>query len=184
MAARRITAAMILLGTFSLTLAPWAIRNTRIQGTFVPVDTMGGRNFMMGNYRYTPLYRSWDAISIEGTESWIHELTSFPPEMRNTQAKLDRLAMRQGLRFVCDNPWLTLQRDIVKFFDFWGLERGVGGWAKPGKGFGEICLASRAVLCLALRSFSAVTSRPSFLESTAYCCRLCEIGVCIGSSCC
>ncbi len=143
---RRFLAPIILLATFAVTLAPWSIRNTMLQGTFVAVDTMGGRNFMMGNYRYTPLYRSWDTISIKGPEAWDHEVAStYPPEMRNSQAKVDQLALRQGLKFVREHPWLTLQRDIIKFFDFWGLEREIvagaayGYWGKMPKAL-IICL--------------------------------------------
>jgi 4-amino-4-deoxy-L-arabinose transferase-like glycosyltransferase len=121
---RRALAPVLLLAAFAATLAPWSIRNSLLQGTFVAVDTMGGRNFMMGNYQHTPLYRSWDAISITGERSWAHEIiTTYPPEARQTQGQMDKLALKQGLTFVADHPWLTLQRSIVKFFDFWGLER-------------------------------------------------------------
>src|SRR5581483_6835830 len=101
--------------------------------------TMGGRNFMMGNYRYTPLYRAWDAISIEGEQSWDHEVrAAYPPEQYATQGQVDKLALRQGLKFVRENPGLTLRRDLIKFFDFWGLEReliagaGRGYWGHLG----------------------------------------------------
>ncbi len=131
---RRCLAAALLVATFALTLAPWAIRNTRLQETFVAVDTMGGRNFMMGNYEHTPLYRSWDAISIKGDKSWDHEVNAnFPAELPRTQGYVDKVAFRQGIKFVKEHPWLTLERDVIKFFDFWGLEReilsGLGnGW--------------------------------------------------------
>lgn len=115
---------MALLISFALTMAPWAVRNSLVEQTFVPVDSMGGRNFMMGNYRFTPLYRSWDAISITGEEAWYTDVfaNSLPGD-RTTQGKLDKLALQRGLLFVREHPWLTLQRDIIKFFDFWGLER-------------------------------------------------------------
>jgi hypothetical protein len=117
-------AATTLVAAFAATIAPWAIRNSRLQETFVTIDTMGGRNFMMGNYRYTPLYRSWDAIAIEGGRSWIHELTAtLPSDERRTQGQLDKAALRFGLEFVREHPGLTIQRSLVKFFDFWGLER-------------------------------------------------------------
>src|SRR5205823_4643563 len=103
----RLLAPVILVGSFAMTLAPWAIRNSRLQGTFVAVDVMGGRNFMMGNYSQTPLYRSWDAISLGGEKSWHHEVArSYPPEERATQGQVDRLALRQGLKFAREHPWL------------------------------------------------------------------------------
>ncbi len=122
---RRAWAALAFVVVFAAILAPWAIRNTRLQKTFIVVDVMGGRNFMMGNYRHTPLYRSWATIDLCQKEmSWIHEVRqTYPPQERQTQGQIDKLALRQGLRFVADNPGLTLQRALVKFFDFWGLER-------------------------------------------------------------
>src|SRR5262249_37300511 len=59
---RRVLAVLAFALPFAGVIAPWAIRNTRIHQTFIPIDCMGGRNFMMGNYEHTPLYRSWDAI--------------------------------------------------------------------------------------------------------------------------
>lgn len=121
---RRLLASAGFVAVFSLVIAPWAYRNTRLQKTFIAVDVMGGRNFMMGNYRYTPLYRSWATIEIQGEESWIHEVVQANPTTEpRTQGQIDKLAMRQGLKFVAANPGLTLKRDVVKFFDFWGLER-------------------------------------------------------------
>ncbi|MFO0810223.1 MAG: glycosyltransferase family 39 protein [Gemmataceae bacterium] len=121
---RRLVAAVALVAGFVVVVGPWSVRNTRLQKTFVAVDVMGGRNFMMGNYRYTPLYRSWDAIALEGEQSWAHEVfMTYPPEDRPTQGFVDKLALKQGLAFVRANPGLTLKRDTIKFFDFWGLER-------------------------------------------------------------
>jgi 4-amino-4-deoxy-L-arabinose transferase-like glycosyltransferase len=131
--ARRAIAAGLLVATFALTIAPWVIRNTRLEQTFVAIDTMGGRNFMMGNYRFTPLYRAWDAVSLTGEEFWYHELEStYSRTELSTQGQIDRLAFRQGLAFVQANPALTLQRDIVKFFHFWGLERELIAGAAAG----------------------------------------------------
>jgi 4-amino-4-deoxy-L-arabinose transferase-like glycosyltransferase len=141
--ARRALAALVFTASFAVTIAPWAARNTRVEKTFIAIDTMGGRNFMMGNYRYTPLYRSWEAVDIPGEQSWIHEvLAANPSAQPRTQGQIDKLALRQGLKFVAVNPGLTLQRDVVKFFDFWGLERELVSGAASGF-FGPI---SRPVL--------------------------------------
>ena len=121
---RRLALAAIPLAAFAATLAPWAIRNTRLQRTFVAVDVMGGRNFMMGNYEYTPLYRAWDAISISGERSWDSILSRSAPNIGpTTQGQRDKLALRYGLRYALANPGQTLQRTIVKFCNFWQLER-------------------------------------------------------------
>ena len=135
---RRGLAVLALLVSFGLTLAPWAIRNTVLEQTFVPVDSMGGRNFMMGNYLHTPLYRSWDAIAITGEKAWFQEVQATSPASEfSTQGKVDKLALKRGLLFVREHPWLTLQRDLIKFFDFWGLERELVAGAGLGY-FGDL----------------------------------------------
>ncbi|MCI0641947.1 MAG: glycosyltransferase family 39 protein [Gemmataceae bacterium] len=150
---RRLPAGLTVALGFAATIAPWTIRNTLLQETFVTVDVMSGRNFMMGNYQHTPLYRSWDAISITGDKAWWHEvLAAYPASERKTQGQLDKLALAQGLKFVRENPGLTLERCLVKFFDFWGLERELIAGAARGY-FGPI--AKPALLLLALVVFGS-----------------------------
>jgi 4-amino-4-deoxy-L-arabinose transferase-like glycosyltransferase len=150
---RRLLATAVLVASATVTLAPWAIRNTRLERTFVVVDTMGGRNFMMGNYEFTPLYRSWDAISLTGERAWDRVLfAAHPPATGITQGEVDKLAFRHGLAFVRENPWLTLHRDLIKFFDFWGLERELVAGAGQGY-FGQ--LPKPALLLLTLLIFGS-----------------------------
>src|SRR5262249_42270825 len=95
----RLLAVAVPVAPFALTIAPWAYRCTRLEKTFVAIDTMGGRNFMTGNYQYPPLFRSWDAIALEGEKSWYHEVfAAYPPSEWDTQGKRDKLALRQGLK--------------------------------------------------------------------------------------
>jgi 4-amino-4-deoxy-L-arabinose transferase-like glycosyltransferase len=144
--ARRILAIVALVMGFSATVAPWAARNSRIERTFTVIDTMGGRNFMMGNYEYTPMFRAWDAISIEGDRSWHGVLAAKYSEFRQlTQGQRDKLAMREGVGFVLANPGLTMKRDVVKFFQFWGLERELIAGAGRGY-FGSVSLGAVVLL--------------------------------------
>jgi hypothetical protein len=72
-----------------------------------------------------------------GERSWIAELRRNDPwEGPITQGQLDKRAMREGVRFMRANPGLTAQRCLVKFFDFWGLERELVAGASSGY-FGE-----------------------------------------------
>jgi 4-amino-4-deoxy-L-arabinose transferase-like glycosyltransferase len=151
---RRGLAVLAVVVPFAIALAPWAYRNSVLERTFVAVDSMGGRNFMMGNYRHTPLYRSWDAISFTGETSWIAEVlaadhSTEPKIQGNTQGQLDKLALKRGLLFVRENPWLTAQRDLIKFFDFWGLERELVAGASRGY-FGNLSGLVVALLALLL----------------------------------
>jgi 4-amino-4-deoxy-L-arabinose transferase-like glycosyltransferase len=144
----RLAAGAVLVLTFAATIAPWAIRNTLLHKTFVTIDVMSGRNFRMGNYQHTPLFRSWDAISLAGDKSWWHEVQEvYPASERQTQGQVDKLAFRQGVKFVLANPGVTFQRSIVRFFDFWGLERELVAGAAHGF-FGAISKSALALLAV------------------------------------
>ena len=122
---RRVTAALLPLVVFALLIAPWAVRNTRLQQTLAIIDVMGGRNAMMGNYEYTPTERSWATISdVGGERAWYNVLARERLDAAPlTQGQLDKQALAHAIRFVLTHPTLTLKRDVVKFFNFWQLER-------------------------------------------------------------
>jgi len=155
----------------ALTIAPWSIRNTMLEKTFLAIDSMGGRNLMMGNYEYTPLHRSWDAISITGEKSWDAVLAKAEPEsLKSTQGQKDKMAMRYAIKFALTHPFLTMRRDTVKFFDFWGLEReqiagAARGWfgpiPKPAIVVLGAMLVGAYVFGLFLGIFGGILSPPS-----------------------
>jgi 4-amino-4-deoxy-L-arabinose transferase-like glycosyltransferase len=122
--ARRVALAGVLVVGYLAVIAPWAVRNTRLQETFTVVDTMGGLNLMMGNYAYTPEDRPWDAISLEGDRAWSHTLPPARPDGRRwTEGTKEKWAQAQARAYILANPWITLRRSALKFADFWGLER-------------------------------------------------------------
>lgn len=146
----------VYLAAFVLVLAPWTIRNTRLERTFQTVDSMGGRNLMIGNYEYTPLYRSWAAIGLEGERNWFTVLRKARPEVAGTtQGQRDKIALRYGVDFARHHPGLTLKRDVVKFLDFWGLERELIAGAADGY-FGPIPRWALVPLTLAIFGTYAV----------------------------
>jgi 4-amino-4-deoxy-L-arabinose transferase-like glycosyltransferase len=156
-AGRRLTAALVMALGFAATIAPWAARNTRLQRTFITIDVMGGRNFMMGNYEYTPLHRAWTAIEIQGERSWIEVLRARHGGLSGlTQGQIDKLAQREAVRFVLGHPALTLRRDVIKFFNFWGLERELIAGAARGH-FGRVPAPALAALTLLIFGGYAVT---------------------------
>lgn len=130
---QRLATGLVPVACFVLVIAPWSIRNTRLQQTFTAVDVMGGRNLMMGNYEHTPLYRAWDAISMEGDKSWYAVLAAATPEFTQmSQGQRDKAAMRYGLQYMAAHPVLTLKRSIIKFFNFWQLDRAIVAGASRG----------------------------------------------------
>ncbi len=154
---RRIVLAAIPVIAFGVVLAPWSIRNTRLQRTFTTVDVMGGRNVMMGNYEYTPLFRAWDAITIRGDKSWHAVLAAELPEFGAfTQGQRDKAAMRRGVKFAATHPGLTLQRSVVKFFNFWQLDRAIVAGALRGYWGVKSRFATALIAALVFTSYAAV----------------------------
>jgi 4-amino-4-deoxy-L-arabinose transferase-like glycosyltransferase len=115
---------------YALVVTPWAVRNTKLQGVLTIVDTMGGLNLRMGNYAHTPLNRAWDAITLTGEQSWAYELRLEHPQASTwTEGRKEKWAQRKALTYMLEHPWLTIQRTLVKFANFWGLERTIiAGW--------------------------------------------------------
>jgi 4-amino-4-deoxy-L-arabinose transferase-like glycosyltransferase len=66
----RLALAGLVLAGYAAVVAPWAVRNTRLQGVVTIVDTMGGMNLRMGNYEHTLEDRMWDTVSLTGAENW------------------------------------------------------------------------------------------------------------------
>jgi 4-amino-4-deoxy-L-arabinose transferase-like glycosyltransferase len=150
---RRFVATALPLALFAAVIAPWAVRNTRLQQTLTLIDVMGGRNAMMGNYEFTPLERSWATISsVTGEKSWDSVLFREHGDvyLRATQGQRDKLALKHALHYMADHPGLTAQRSLVKFFNFWQLERLLVAAVQHGI-FGDIPLAATlslaAVIC-------------------------------------
>jgi len=122
LAARLALPCLVAIG-YTLVVAPWAIRNTRLQGVPTVVDTMGGINLRMGNYEFTPDDRMWDAVALTGEQSWVYGIGTDLPGETITEGRKDKWAQRKAIEFMRAHPGLTLRRSFIKFADFWGLER-------------------------------------------------------------
>ena len=120
----RIGIAVAVLVGAVVVLAPWSVRNTRLQRVPIVVDTMGGMNLRMGNYEHTPHDRIWDAVSMTGGKSWIVGLPS-PPAGAGpwTEGQKERWARDRAIAFMTAHPGLTLWRAVIKLGDFWALDR-------------------------------------------------------------
>lgn len=120
----RLTTAAVALLVSSAVIAPWVVRNTQLQKTLTAIDCMSGRNLMMGNYEYTPMYRAWDAIHQEGEKNWYNVLRSkYENVDPMTQGQKDKMAGKYAKEFMMSHPGLTLQRFGMKALCFWQLER-------------------------------------------------------------
>ena len=112
-----------MLTGYALVVGPWAIRNTRLQGVVEVIDTMGGINLRMGNYEYTPDDRMWDAVSLTGDKNWVYGIGEAFPDRLPTEGEKDKWAQHKAIEYMRAHPGTTLRRSLIKFADFWGLER-------------------------------------------------------------
>jgi hypothetical protein len=122
---RRVALAAILLAGYSVVVVPWAIRNTRLQKVVTIVDTIGGMNLRMGNYEHTPEDRMWDAVALTGEKNWVYALSQegHPEGEAITEGQKEKWAQRKAVEYMLANPGTTARRAVIKFWDFWGLER-------------------------------------------------------------
>jgi hypothetical protein len=119
----RLALPLVVLAGYTVVVAPWAVRNTRLQGVVTVVDTMGGMNLRMGNYEYTPDDRMWDAVALGGEKSWVNGLSTDLPGVVITEGVKEKWAQRKAIEYMRDHPAQTLRRSLIKFADLWGLER-------------------------------------------------------------
>jgi hypothetical protein len=129
---QRLALSALVAAGFAVIVTPWAVRNTRLQGVTTIVDTMGGPNIWMGNYAHTPEDRMWDAVSLGGNEDFSLALQAEFPSQRLTEGQKDKWAQKNALRYMVANPTTTIRRAVIKFGDFWGLEREFAAGIKVG----------------------------------------------------
>jgi hypothetical protein len=122
---RRLGLVALLLGTYAAVVLPWSMRNLRVQHAFVVVDVLGGYNLRMGNYEHTLEDRMWDTVALTGDKNWSWELTQEQPHQRLTDGQKEKWAQRKALAYMIAHPGVTARRSLIRFADFWGLEREV-----------------------------------------------------------
>jgi hypothetical protein len=120
---RRFALSALVFVGYAAAVAPWAVRNTRLQHVVEVVDTMGGINLRMGNYEYTPEDRMWDAVSLKGEQNWVYALAQEHLDHVPTEGEKDKWAQRKAVEYIRAHPLTTVKRSLIKFADFWGLER-------------------------------------------------------------
>ena len=148
---RRAYLAFCLVAGYLAVVGPWAARNTLLQGTLTIVDTMGGMNLRMGNYEHTPEDRMWDAVSLTGDKSWSYALVQSHPEARRwTEGQREKWAQREAVAYMLSHPATTARRSMLKFLDFWGLERELVGGFRQGLYAPPLWFALIAVVATAI----------------------------------
>ncbi len=129
----RVALPAAVLAGYAAVVVPWAARNTRLQGVLTIVDTMGGMNLRMGNYEHTPDDRMWAAVGLTGEKSWSYPIAREFPGQRLTEGQKEKWAQRKAIAYMREHPEITARRALIKFADFWGLEREYAAGIQQGK---------------------------------------------------
>lgn len=118
----RLALPALVLAGYSVAVVPWAVRNTRLQGTLTVIDSMDGQHFRMGNYENTPDERMWAGAQNSHEENW-GEQAARETGQRVTEGSKDQWALRKAVTYIVTHPGITLRRSMIRFADFWGIER-------------------------------------------------------------
>lgn len=131
--------AVFFLVAFLAVLSPWTIRNYAVFGRFIPVGVNAGGSFFRGNYD-------------EGTLGSMG--SNYHPDMPERvtakyegldEVDIDRLLMREGMRYVRDHPWTFVKLCALKLARFW---LNVGFADPPSRA--SLAFAAGSVLLLVL----------------------------------
>jgi hypothetical protein len=118
-------AALALAAGCVLMVAPWTLRNERVLGAPVPVDTNGAVNFYWGWHPRTPLLRPWDLVNAPD-KPW----PATPPGAG--EVAMERAALRDADAFVAAHPLRAVLGLLVRAGNLWGLERGLPSGLRAG----------------------------------------------------
>ncbi len=143
---RRLVMAGLLLTAHSVVLAPWAVRNSVLQGVPVVVESMSGLNLWMGNSAATPEDRMWDGVHQGAAEAFAAAISADLGPGPLSEGQKDRWGRQAALSYMLAHPGVTLRRSVLKLGDLWGLDREfVGGSAR---GFFQLSAAVMIPLTL------------------------------------
>ena len=102
---KRILLAALIILCAVITILPWTIRNYRILGIIVPVNTNGGWTFYLGNNPHTD--KNLTALEQGTATGWIPPEEVFAPfadlSFNETKAYEQR-AVKLGLEFIREHP--------------------------------------------------------------------------------
>jgi len=109
--------AAVMLATALVVISPWSIRNTRVQGRFVPVATNLGFNLLGANNAhsrpYTNVLCAHDAIRWQVIDR--HRLET------ENEAAFDRWMLGESLHYMAAHPVQTVQRMLVRIGYYWWI---------------------------------------------------------------
>ena len=113
--ARRLSAAVLTLACAGILIVPWTVRNHRLTGEIIPVQTGGGFNLWCGNW---PQYY----VTQYPVLRW--NLDHFPPPLNRmmrgkTEIEQEHILARQGWHYIRQRPLRAARIFAFKFSELW-----------------------------------------------------------------
>jgi hypothetical protein len=65
----------------------------------------------------------WMAVSLTGERNWSYQIGQEFPGQHLTEGQKEKWAQRKAIAYIREHPGTTARRAVIKFADFWGLER-------------------------------------------------------------
>jgi hypothetical protein len=111
---RRFGAAALVCVTAAVVIAPWAVRNTIVQGEFVPISTQGGIELGIANNPRATGILNYDFDLFERELSAVHPRDSFASEAQRSERYQE-----DAVAFIRDNPGRFLRLCAVRLGELW-----------------------------------------------------------------
>lgn len=109
---RRLKLALAAIAAMALVVGPWTVRNYRVSGAFVPVQTGAGMTFWMGNWpKYWHIARGFGELP-------------YPPELAKAlegkaEIERERVFTRFGWGYIKEDPVRAAGIFVTKFSFLW-----------------------------------------------------------------
>jgi 4-amino-4-deoxy-L-arabinose transferase-like glycosyltransferase len=115
--------AAIFAGSFILTILPWCVRNTALNGQPTLISSVGGITFYLCNNEKAPLIRS-SSLFYEKQIGEEYYYETLLPELNGlSETEKNDIVTRMAFEYMLANPGATIIRMLGRFVDFWGQER-------------------------------------------------------------
>ena len=157
---------LVLAAACALAILPWTLRNARVTGAFILVDTNGPFNFLVGSQP--------DAAFVDKDDFWSACYgrvagTSYHELMQLDAAGAQKLALESALAHIREAPARFLKKSLWEAGHLWTLDSFLlrhlrNGWYGPAVGSGVIALltvVSMAVfIVLVLAAMAGLAIQP------------------------